>query len=49
MAGKSIEVLRADYAAAIANGSEAEFLAAKTALIEATTGRALTADEIAYL
>ncbi|MGW5301653.1 hypothetical protein ACWEQV_25790 [Rhodococcus aetherivorans] len=48
MAGKSIEVLRADYAAAVANGSDEEFATAKTALVEATTGRTLTADEIAY-
>lgn len=49
MAGKSIEVLRAGCAAAIANGTHEEFVAAKTALVEAVTGRKLSAGEIAYI
>lgn len=49
MASKSIEVLHADYAAAIASGNHESFVSAKVALIEAKTGRALTADEIAYI
>lgn len=49
MAGKSIEALHADYAAAIATGNHATFVSAKVALVEAKTGRTLTADEIDYI
>ncbi len=49
MAGKSIEDLRANYSAAIASGNHEAFVSAKVALVEAITGRALTADEIAYI
>lgn len=48
-AGKSIEDLRANYSAAIASGNREQFVSAKVALVEATTGRSLTADEIAYI
>ncbi len=49
MAGKSIEDLRANYSDAIASGNHEQFVSAKVALVEATTGRTLTADEIAYI
>lgn len=45
----TIEQARARYAAAITGGDEAEFLAAKSALIEAVTGSAPTANQLAYI
>lgn len=45
----TIDEVRATYEAAKANGTDEEFVAAKAALIERTTSRALTADEIAYI
>lgn len=44
-----IHELRASYRGTIVSGSADEHLAAKVALVEASTGRTLTADEIAYL
>jgi hypothetical protein len=41
--------LRADLRNAVANGTDAEHLAASVALIEAFTGRTLSEEEKAYL
>lgn len=46
---ENLDTLKANYRAAIANGTAEDHLAAKTALVEASTGRTLTEDEIAYL
>lgn len=45
----SIQELREAYRETVVIGSADEHLAAKVALVEASTGRTLTADEIAYL
>ena len=45
----TLEQARARYAAAIKGGDEAEFIAAKSALITATTGTILTAEQAAYI
>ena len=45
----TIEQARARYAAAIKGGDDAEFIAAKSALITATTGTILTAEQAAYI
>lgn len=45
----TIEDLRAEYRASIATGTNGEHRAAKVALIQASTGRELTPDQITYL
>ena len=45
----TIDEVRATYEAAKANGTDEESAAAKAALTDRTTGRAPTADEIAYI
>lgn len=45
----TLEQARARYAAAIQGGDAAEFIAAKSALITATTGTVLTAEQAAYI
>lgn len=45
----TIESARTGYAASINDDDHEEFLAAKSALIRLSAGRALTAEEIAYI
>ncbi len=45
----TLEQARARYAAAIKGGDEAEFIAAKSALIATTTGTVLTDEQAAYI
>ncbi|MGW0025457.1 hypothetical protein [Rhodococcus sp. NPDC003383] len=45
----TIEQARTRYAAAIKGGDDAEFIAAKSALIAATTGTVVTTEQAAYI
>lgn len=49
MSDTTIEAARTRYTASINGDDHEEFLAAKSALIKLQTGRALTAEEIAYI
>lgn len=49
MSDTAIEIARTRYAASINGDDHEEFLAAKSTLIELSTGRALTAEEIVYI